>query len=335
MSGLHFWKHPGHRIPVLALYKALLRTTLVLPRTCVSQPGKPRTPIQGKGVGPPGSAAPSPSIQRTYLFAYIRDRFRYNRHCTSVRITAGYLREAEDALVKLQKAMTEDEEGLRIRSELTDQVQGRTGRLKEVLDHLHKLINWDPKTTTQKDRFLRLKRAQELVWDTRSQTSIEKDKRHALYYRIPLHPSLFTFPPELDYYPPSRYPNQFKNQRGKFKNFGGVFLTQVTTSVGSRFPRLRGGTQPEWLSMMLKSRAAASVKRVDEWKYLEELHWMMMDEEQFQKRLGIYEGSYVEEIEERLEIVKGEHFEIGKNSLKRKKTSANNGEEDDEDPELF
>lgn len=137
---------------------------------------------------------------------------------------------------------------------------------------------------------MRLKRAQEAVWDTRPQSSIQKDKD--IYYRIPLHPSLFTFPPELDYYPPTKYPNQFKNQRGKFKNFGGVFLTEVTTSEGSRFPRIRGGTQPEWLSMLLKSRVQSSVKRVNEWKQLEELKRMMIVEQQFQRRLGIREDEY-------------------------------------------
>ncbi|GJJ68227.1 hypothetical protein EMPS_00573 [Entomortierella parvispora] len=290
MPAQPFWKHPAHRIPTLALYKALLQSTFLLPQACVAQPGKPRRPIQGKGVGPPGSAAPIPHLNRTYLFAYIRDRFRFNRHCTSPRITAGYLKEAEDALHKLHRATIEDEEGLQIRSELTDMVQGRTGRLKEVIDHLHGLIDWDPKKTTQKERFLRLKRAQEAVWDTRPQSSIRKDKD--ICYRIPLNPSLFTFPPELDYYPPSKYPNQFKNQRGKFTNSGGVFLTEVTTSEGSRFPRIRGGTQPEWLSMLLKSRVKRSVKRVDEWKELEELKRMMIIEKQFQQRLGIQEGDY-------------------------------------------
>jgi hypothetical protein len=152
------------------------------------------------------------------------------------------------------------------------------------------LINWNTKETTQKERFLRLKRAHEAVWDTRPQSSIQHDKD--LYYRIPLHPSLFTFPPELDYYPPTKYPNQFKNQRGKFKNFGGVFLTEVTTSEGSRFPRIRGGTQPEWLSMQLKSRAQASVKRVNEWKELEETRRMMIIESQFLKRLGVHDEGY-------------------------------------------
>lgn len=140
MPAQPFWKHPAHRLPTLALYKALLQSTLVLPRACVAQPGKPRLPIPGKGVGPPGSAAPIPHLNRTYLFAFIRDRFRFNRHCTSPRITAGYLREAEDALQKLQRARVDDEEGLRIRSELTDMVQGRTGRLKEVIDHVRKSL---------------------------------------------------------------------------------------------------------------------------------------------------------------------------------------------------
>ncbi|KAF8923053.1 hypothetical protein BGZ58_003398, partial [Dissophora ornata] len=170
------------------------------------------------------------------------------------------------------------------------------------------LINFEAgvaTTTTQRSRFKRLKRAQEQVWDTRSQSSIEKDP--SPYYRIPLKPALFQFPPELDYYPPTKYPNQMKNLRGKFKNFGGVFLTEVTTAEGSRFPRIRGGTQPEWISMMLKARVSRSVVRVNEWKNLEELKKMMQVEEALMKRLGVDDVGYVDVIDERLKSVQNDH----------------------------
>ncbi|KAF9346168.1 hypothetical protein BGX34_004135, partial [Mortierella sp. NVP85] len=155
--------------------------------------------------------------------------------------------------------------------------------------------------TTQRDRYFRLKRAQEQLWDTRSQSSVRKTPDS--YYRIPLKPSLFQFPPELDYYPPARYLKQLKNQRGKFKNFGGVFLTEVTTAEGSKFPRIRGGTQPTWISMMLKARVAGSVTRVNEWKHLEELKWLMEIEEEFMKKLGVDDVGY----DERMRAVKDRH----------------------------
>ncbi|KAG0253167.1 hypothetical protein BG011_006513 [Mortierella polycephala] len=297
-----FWKHPGHRIPTLGLYRAILKTSLTLPSFCVNQPGKRRQPIPINGVGPPGSAESLPTIKRSYIFQLIRDRFRYHRHCTSPRITAGYLREAEDVLEKLEMARDGD---MKTRNELYDMVTGKTGRLKEAIEHLNELINWDPKTTTQRSRFKRLKRAQELVWDIRPQSSITKDPE--TYYRITLKPELFSFPPELDYYPPTKYSNQFKNQRGKFKNFGGVFLTEVTTSEGSRFPRIRGGTQPDWISMMLKARVQRSVKRVNEWKELEEWKSMMQVEEQMMKSLGVKDSGYVEQLDTRLIEVKSEH----------------------------
>ncbi|KAF9183096.1 hypothetical protein BGZ50_004430 [Haplosporangium sp. Z 11] len=297
-----FWKHPGHRIPTLGLYRAILKTSLILPSSCVNQPGKRRRPIPKKGVGPLGSAEALPAIKRSYIFQLIRDRFRYHRHCTSPRITAGYLREAEDVLKKLEMARDGD---MQVRNELCDMVTGRTGRLKEVIEHLNELINWDPKATTQRSRFKRLKRAQELVWDIRPQSSISKDPE--MYYRITLKPALFSFPPELDYYPPTKYPNQFKNQRGKFKNFGGVFLTEVTTSEGSRFPRIRGGTQPEWISMMLKARVRKSVKRVDDWKELEEWKRMMQIEEQLMKSLGVEDTGYVKQLDKRLMEIKSDH----------------------------
>ncbi|KAF9094089.1 hypothetical protein BGX29_005708 [Mortierella sp. GBA35] len=231
-----------------------------------------------------------------------RDQFRSNRYCTSPRITAGYLREAEEGLRKLRRARDGD---LEVRKELRDLVNGRTGRLKEVIDHLNDLINWEAGKTTQRDRYKRLKRAHEQVWDTRSQTSIARDPHRS--YKIPLHPSLFTFPPELDYYPPHKYPTQLQNKRGLFKNFGGVFLTEVKTAEGSKFPRIRGGTQPEWISMMLKGRVQATVRRVNEWKQLEELRRMMLVEEQFMKSLGVDDSGYVEEIDKRLTEVLEDH----------------------------
>lgn len=128
-----FWKHPAHRIPTLGLYRALLKSTFSLPHNCVHQPGPRRIPIQHKGVGPPGSSDPLPRLQRSYLFQLIRDQFRSNRYCTSPRITAGYLREAEETLKKLRRARDGDQE---VKMELKDLAHGRSGRLKEVIDHV-------------------------------------------------------------------------------------------------------------------------------------------------------------------------------------------------------
>ncbi|KAG0006514.1 hypothetical protein BGZ65_007192 [Modicella reniformis] len=300
---LPFWKHPDHRIPTLGLYRQLLKTCLSLSSTYTDQPGGRRRPlsrIEDKELGPPGSSDPLPKIKRSYLFTLIRDRFRVNRHNTSPRITAGLLLEAERTLENLENAKSGDKV---IRKELKDLVNGRTGRLKEVVDHLHELLDFDPGKITQRSRYFRIKRAHEQVWDIRSQVSINKDS--SSYYRISLKPSLFQFPPELDYYPPTQYPNQLKNQRGKFKNSGGVFLTEVTTSEGSKFPRIRGGTQPEWISMMLKDRVLRSVNRVNEWKSLEEQKRMMEIEEEFMMKLGVDDVGYVRLINERLRTLRG------------------------------
>ncbi|KAI1321458.1 hypothetical protein EDD11_005149 [Mortierella claussenii] len=299
---LPFWKRPDHRLPTLGLYRRLLKATLTLPADCVHQPGPCRQPILVKGQGPPGSHKPLPKIQRSYIFSLIRDEFRSHQYCTSPRITVGYLRAAEYALEKLERANAGDEA---VRNELKDLVSGRTGRLKQIIEHLHELITFEPGKTTQRDRYHRLKRAHEQVWDTRSQTSVLRDPK--VHYRIPLHPALFTFPAELDYYPPFKYPNQLKNQRGKFKNFGGVFLTEVTTAEGSKFPRIRGGTQPEWISMMLKSRVKQSVTRVDAWKELEEWYFFMLVEEKMMKRLGVDDVGYAQYLKEGFRDVRGAH----------------------------
>lgn len=44
--------------------------------------------------------------------------------------------------------------------------------------------------------------------------------------------------------------------------------------------------------MMLKGRVQASVRRVNEWKQLEELKRMMQIEEQFTKSLGVDDSGY-------------------------------------------
>lgn len=133
---LPFWKHPGHRIPTLGLYRQLLKTCDSLPTTYTDQPGPPRRPIplvNGREVGPPGSSNPLPKIERSYLFALIRDRFRFHRHCTSPRITAGLLRDAEETLQKLESARDGDK---RICKELKNLVNGRAGRLQEIIHHV-------------------------------------------------------------------------------------------------------------------------------------------------------------------------------------------------------
>ncbi|KAF9909596.1 hypothetical protein BX616_011118 [Lobosporangium transversale] len=304
MPGIPFWKHPDHRIPTLGLYRQILKAVSALPPRYTSQPGPRRSPIAAKGQGPPGSEKPlrSEKFEKSYIFSLIRDHFRSNRHCTSPRITIGYLKEAEEVLEKIQRAKQGDKD---VRQELEDLVNGRTGRLKDVIDHLRELITFEPGKTTQVSRYFRLKRAHDQVWDTRPQPSITRDPHR--FYRIPLHPSLFTFPEELDYYPPFKYPNQLKNQRGKFKNSGGVFLTEVTTSEGSKFPRIRGGTQPTWISMMLKARVERSNTRVDEWKELEEWSRMMQVEEQFMRKLGVDDVGYVEYLNTRLQELKKLH----------------------------
>ncbi|KAF9916400.1 hypothetical protein FBU30_001420 [Linnemannia zychae] len=227
--------------------------------------------------------------------------------------------DAEEALIKLRKARDGDRGA---RKELRDLVCGRTGRLKDVIDHLKDLITWDPAKTTQRERYKRLKRAQEQVWDIRSQKSKERDPHY--FYKIALNPSLFTFPPELDYYPPHKYPRQFQNRRGLFKNSGGVFLTEVTTSEGSKFPRIRGGTQPLWISMMLKGRVKATVRRVNEWKHLEELKEMMQIEEKLSKSWGVNDVGYVNEIDRRLKVVYDLHSKRNRNASERAKVTVNN-----------
>src|SRR5207237_1082231 len=63
-----FWKLSSHRIPVLSLYKCLIKTTKLFPK----------------------------KIHQKYLFYAIREKFRIRRHETSVTKTIEYLKEANE-----------------------------------------------------------------------------------------------------------------------------------------------------------------------------------------------------------------------------------------------
>jgi hypothetical protein len=63
-----FWQLPQHRIPVLSLYKSLLKTSKLF----------------------------SDDLHQKYLFYHIRQKFRLRRHETSANKTIKYLKEAQE-----------------------------------------------------------------------------------------------------------------------------------------------------------------------------------------------------------------------------------------------
>ncbi|KAF9159302.1 hypothetical protein DFQ26_006719 [Actinomortierella ambigua] len=293
-SRVPFWKMPEHRLPTLGLYRQILKTVLALPTDLTCQPSKtgspwrtptPKPPTTKKAsasktvsttheqdqpqqeeiqqlsipLGPPGSHHPLPSPLRPFLFAWIRDRFRACQHCTSKRITARYLIEAEELLEKLEQAKRGDNE---------------QGRLKEndTADYVPRMPFYGI-----------------------SQERDARDYRNVFYYKIHLSPDLFSFPlpqdthgQDLSIYPTPRP----KNQRGKFKNSGGPYLTAVLTAHGSRFPRLRGGTLPPWMGAMFRKRMRRNHRDVDEWKLLEEWKVDMECEEELYRSLGVEDYGY-------------------------------------------
>ena len=63
-----FWKLPQHRLPVLSLYKSLLKISKSFPD----------------------------DLHQKYLFYNIRQKFRLSRHETSITKTVEYLKEAQE-----------------------------------------------------------------------------------------------------------------------------------------------------------------------------------------------------------------------------------------------
>ncbi|CAG8451812.1 450_t:CDS:2 [Paraglomus occultum] len=98
-----FWTLDAHRIPVLSLYRTLLKTAKRFDK----------------------------DIHKRFLFFSLRDKFRSRRHETSLQKTANYLREAEECKSLLEKALNGDQESIQ---HIDDLSWGRKGRLKEVLD---------------------------------------------------------------------------------------------------------------------------------------------------------------------------------------------------------
>ncbi|CAG8570446.1 273_t:CDS:2 [Funneliformis mosseae] len=103
-----FWKLPQHRLPVLSLYKSLLKISKSFPD----------------------------ELHQKYLFYHIRQKFRLRRHETSITKTIEYLSEAQECKSTIIKALNGDTEAFQHIDDLT---WGRKGRLKEVLDILE---NW-------------------------------------------------------------------------------------------------------------------------------------------------------------------------------------------------
>ncbi|GES82528.1 hypothetical protein RCL_jg25347.t2 [Rhizophagus clarus] len=103
-----FWKLPQHRIPVLSLYKSLLKISKSFPD----------------------------DLHQKYLFYNIRQNFRLRRHETSINKTVEHLKEAQECKSNMIKALKGNQE---LFQHIDDLAWGRKGRLKEVLDIL---ANW-------------------------------------------------------------------------------------------------------------------------------------------------------------------------------------------------
>ncbi|CAG8729886.1 2725_t:CDS:2 [Dentiscutata erythropus] len=111
-----FWQLPQHRLPVLSLYKTLLRLSKTFPN----------------------------DIHKKYLYFAIREKFRSRRYETSVMSTIKHLKEAQECRLTLQKALQGDKESFK---HIDDLAWGRKGRLKKVLEvqKIHKLV-YDTRT---------------------------------------------------------------------------------------------------------------------------------------------------------------------------------------------
>ncbi|RHZ45169.1 hypothetical protein Glove_688g36 [Diversispora epigaea] len=135
-----FWKLPQHRLPVLSLYKTLLKITELFPE----------------------------AIHRKYLFYTIRDKFRYRRHETSVTNTTKFLEEAKECRNTLLNALKGDKVAFQ---HIDDLAWGRKGRLQAILTLL-RTKKWKTKTKANRG-ILRI------VSDTRSMESRKKDPHPA------------------------------------------------------------------------------------------------------------------------------------------------------------
>ncbi|RIA86118.1 hypothetical protein C1645_829736 [Glomus cerebriforme] len=103
-----FWKLPQHRLPVLSLYKSLLKISKLFPD----------------------------DLHQKFLFYHIRQKFRLRRHETSIMKTIEYLKDAQECKSTIIKALKGNQEAFQ---HIDDLAYGRKGRLKEVLDILR---NW-------------------------------------------------------------------------------------------------------------------------------------------------------------------------------------------------
>ncbi|CAG8456626.1 4783_t:CDS:2 [Acaulospora morrowiae] len=239
-----FWKLPQHRLPVLSLYKTLLKISKKFPE----------------------------DIHRKYLFYSIRDKFRVRRHETSVTNTIEFLKEAKECRNTLLKALNGDVEAFQHIDDLT---WGRKGSLKEILTWVilfhfdidnyfkeaHACIKIKLRTKKWKKRAKSKRGILRVISDTRTKASRMKDSHRA--YKIPLDRRLYS-PPRVQLIIKSRMPK-------KKKHFWrtGLVRHRIITQLGYRLQRIRGWRQPTWISMMMNKRINQHNKRLERYNLLE------------------------------------------------------------------
>ncbi|KAJ9075523.1 hypothetical protein DSO57_1035285 [Entomophthora muscae] len=158
-------------------------------------------------------------LYRNFLFANIRERFRYHKNQKYHKFIDFLVEEAYTVREKMKKCLLGDPIELKL---LDDLAWGRTGRLKIMLDK----IKQHPKRKTK---------VHKLIKDSRTMRS--KRKWHQAIYAMPIDPRVYR-PPFDQPPPPPKFPHSKK-----------VFI--VRTSFVRSFLRYQGRSQPRWLSVRL------------------------------------------------------------------------------------
>ncbi|KAJ1675680.1 hypothetical protein EV182_000799, partial [Spiromyces aspiralis] len=256
---LPFWKDlEGHKLSVLALYRQMLRQAKLF----------------------------SDDVQRTYLRAWIRERFRNSRRVTSPKIACKRIEEAKQFSRTMEKAINGDADKL---NWISDLAYGRRGRIAMVI----KLIS-NYKSQNKPCRHLT---------DMRPHTSIRHDPHPA--YAIPFDQRVYK-PPEhvLSITPETIRQQQLERAKANQIPPSELVVHRVITNYGYQFYRIKGRTQPHWLGKLIKVLTRQSDRRSKQLQGLEELLSDVKEEEQFLKRLGVEDsGGYIPAIQYEIERI--------------------------------
>ncbi|PVU93114.1 hypothetical protein BB561_003455 [Smittium simulii] len=255
------------------------------------------------------------SVISDFLTSWIRERFRFNRHLNAKQKLQTGINNGLKAQITIEKAIEQQNEQVELLQDtpkhkksginkvgkelefLADNAYGRRGRVYYIIEKIKEKSS-EGKIT----RFLK---------DIRPLPSIKKDPQPC--YAIKFDERVYSIPDTYKELAESVKQRQemAKIKRGRSRDNKQNIRTisekhkvfNVVTSSNIRFYRIKGNTQPNWLSVLIKRLTLRKDRAFRSIQDLEEIFCDMREEEAFLARLGVHDHGYLPEIKKTIDIL--------------------------------